>query len=62
MIHYTITEHVGGTSKMKTKLKRLFNVTIMTMAVAIAPIASEYCRAVFYEEKKPEGIKKICKR
>ena len=35
---------------------------IMTMAVAIAPIASEYCRAVFYEEKKPEGIKKICKR
>ena len=41
MIHYTITEHVGGTSKMKTKLKRLFNVTIMTMAVAIAPEVKE---------------------
>lgn len=30
--------------------------TLVTMVTAIAPVASQYCRAVFYEPKQPENL------
>lgn len=41
---------------MKQKMMRIMRKVIMMLAVAIAPVASGYCRTVFYEEKKPEGV------
>lgn len=52
-------------TKMKKILKKVSKETMMvmiSMAVAVAPTASEFCRAAFYEEKKPEGISKLCER
>ena len=35
---------------------------VAAMAVAAAPVASEFCSGIFYEEKKSEGISKLSER
>ena len=50
---------------MRKYIKKVFKVIMMlvvAMADAAAPAASEFCKAVFYEEKKPEGISKLSER
>ena len=49
-------------SKIIKKVSKGTMALMRSMAVASAPAASEFCRAVFYEEKKPEGISKLSEK
>ena len=42
---------------MKKSLLRHIAKCLCTLAVMAAPIATQYCRGVFYQEKEPDGIK-----
>ena len=45
----------------KDMIKKLCNV-MMAFVLMIAPVASGYCRSLFYEEKEPEGLQEFAKK
>lgn len=43
---------------MKKFLKK-YGAIICMIAVAVAPMASEFCRVKYYQPKEPEGLDKL---
>ena len=41
-------------------LKKIANIACV-VAVAIAPVASEYCRFIFFQPEEPEGLAEFAK-
>ena len=41
-------------------LKKIANIACV-LAVAIAPVASEYCRFIFFQPEEPEGLAEFAK-
>ena len=45
--------------KLNEKFLKKYGAIICMIAVAVAPMASEFCRVKYYQPKEPEGLDKL---